>query len=385
VRVGLIQELRVSSSYRNPEYLYEPLQKASVNSLTRLDKVFSDTMALQRRMRERFAPEVYAAGFSSWKKPIVRTFFSGSAVRFERRPQDAPAGTTVATWGMRPAVEGRQTVRMEDGFLRSVGLGASLVRPLSWVMNRSGLYYYATAASDLEVLLQTTIFDDALLARARALRERIVAVGLTKYNVGQGNWQRPAGDERVVLVPGQVESDASLAHGAPGVRTNIGLLQAARAANPDAYLIYKPHPDVVAGLRKRGQGESEAHCLCDQVVSNLSISTLLDQVDAVHVMTSLTGFEALLRGKQVRCEGLPFYAGWGLTDDSHVCPRRLRRLTLDALIAGALILYPAYVSQVTSHFTTPERALEELLDWRASGPKNLPLWRRALRWLYRAF
>jgi len=102
-------------------------------------------------------------------------------------------------------------------------------------------------------------------------------------------------------------------------------------------------------------------------------------------MTSLTGFEALLRGKPVRCEGLPFYAGWGLTDDSHVCPRRLRRLTLDALIAGALILYPAYVSQVTGHFTTPERALEELLDWRASGPKNLPLWRRALRWLYRAF
>lgn len=286
---------------------------------------------------------------------------------------------------MRPAAEGRQTVRLEDGFLRSVGLGADLVRPLSWVMDRSGMYYDASAASDLEILLQTTVFDDALIARARALRERIVAAGLTKYNVGQGNWQRPAGVERVVLVPGQVESDASLAHGASGVRTNIGLLQAARAAAPDAYLIYKPHPDVSAGLRKRGQGESEAHCLCDEVVSNLSISALLDQVDAVHVMTSLMGFEALLRGKRVRCEGLPFYAGWGLTEDAHVCPRRMHGLTLDALVAGALILYPAYVSQVTGYFTTPERALDELLDWRASGPTNSPLRRRALRWLYRAF
>ncbi|MFN3298538.1 capsular polysaccharide biosynthesis protein, partial [Caldimonas sp.] len=214
-------------------------------------------MALQRRMRERFPQQVYALGFSRWKKPIVRAFFGGSEVRFVRRAEQVPMAATVAVWGRRPVPEARErkidVVRLEDGFLRSVGLGADLVRPLSWVMDGRGLYYDASAPSDLEHLLATVQFDEALLARARALRERIIAHGVTKYNVGHGGWQRPAGARRVVLVPGQVESDAAIALGAPGLRTNVGLLQAVRKAKPEAYVVYKPHPDVVARMRQEGQ------------------------------------------------------------------------------------------------------------------------------------
>jgi capsular polysaccharide export protein len=278
-----------------------------------------------------------------------------------------------------PASPAPSLVRLEDGFLRSVGLGADLVRPLSWVMDRTGMYYDATRPSDLETLLQTATFDGAMLERARALRERIVGAGLTKYNVGAGSWRRPSAARKVVLVPGQVESDASIAYGAPGVRTNIDLLRAARRAAPDAYLVYKPHPDVVAGLRKQGQGESEAAQLCDEIVIDAPMHALLAEVDELHVLTSLAGFEALLRGKPVRCEGLPFYAGWGLTTDAHRCERRTRRLTLDELVAGALILYPTYVSRTTGAFTTPERALDELLAWREQGPSTMPLWRKLLR------
>ena len=345
-------------------------------------------MSLQRRMRERFSPQVHAIAFSRWKKPIVRAFFSGSEVQFVRGAEEAPAGATLAVWGRRevPAAARQrmgEVVRLEDGFLRSVGLGADLVRPLSWVQDRSGMYYDATQPSDLEALLQKAPFDDALRSRARRLRERLVSAGVTKYNVGAGNWQRPHGAHRVVLVPGQVESDASIAYGAPGVRTNLGLLQAARKAAPDACLVYKPHPDVVAGLRKQGSRESEAHLLCDEVVTEAPMHALLSQVDEVHVLTSLAGFEALLRGKRVRCEGLPFYAGWGLTDDAHRCERRTQRVTLDDLVAAALILYPTYVSRVTERFTTPERALDELLDWKQRGPTTLPAWRRLLRWVLR--
>lgn len=109
------------------------------------------------------------------------------------------------------------------------------------------------------------------------------------------------------------------------------------------------------------------------------MQALLAEADEVHVLTSLAGFEALLRGKPVRCEGLPFYAGWGLTTDAHRCERRTRQLTLDELVAGALILYPTYVSRTTKAFTTPERALDELLAWRAQSGRSLPLWRKALR------
>ena len=113
------------------------------------------------------------------------------------------------------------------------------------------------------------------------------------------------------------------------------------------------------------------------------MGTLLSSVDEVHVLTSLAGFEALLRWKKVTCYGQPFYAGWGLTDDIVTPVRRTRRLTLDELVAGALILYPTYVSRVTGKFTTAERALDELLEWRQQKPTGMPLWRKALRVLLR--
>jgi capsular polysaccharide export protein len=342
-------------------------------------------MALQRRMRERFPAQVHALGFSRWKKPIVRAFFGGSEVRFVKQAEQAPTGGTLAVWGRREVPQanarGLALVRLEDGFLRSVGLGADLVRPLSWVMDQRGIYYDAGAPSDLEHLLATAAFEPTLVERARRLREAIIAQGITKYNVGRGAWRRPEGARRVILVPGQVETDAAIALGAPGLRTNLGLLQAVRASAPDAYVVYKPHPDVVAKLRRAGQGEDEAARHCDEIVVDVPMDTLLGQVDEVHVLTSLAGFEALLRGRRVVTYGCPFYAGWGLTQDHQPLARRGRALTLDELVAGVLILYPTYVSRSTGAFTTPERALDELLQWKAQGPQTLPAWRRALRWV----
>ncbi|WP_298832084.1 capsular polysaccharide biosynthesis protein [uncultured Piscinibacter sp.] len=340
-----------------------------------------DWMALQRRMRERFAPQVQAAGFSQWKQPSVRAFLGGSTVRFVEQAQPLAEGEARAVWGRGEPVPG--LLRLEDGFLRSVGLGANLVQPLSWVIDRSGMYYDAGAPSDLEHLLEAGGFDAALQERARALRQAIVARGITKYNVGAGAWQRPPGSRRVVLVPGQVENDASIAFGAPAVRTNLGLLEAVRALRPDAWIVYKPHPDVLAGKRPGEAGMDEARRWCDEVVTDVPIHRLFEQVDELHVLTSLAGFEALLRGRPVVCHGLPFYAGWGLTEDRHACPRRTRRLTLDELVAGALIAYPTYVSRTTGAFTTPERVLHELAHWQASAPPADPWWLRALRRLKR--
>jgi len=344
-------------------------------------------MALQRRMRERFPARVEAIGFSLWKRPIVRAFFQGSQVEFVRRGEQARSGDRLVVWGRRPlpahAARGAVPVRLEDGFLRSVGLGADLVRPLSWVMDGRGIYYDASVPSDIEHLLQTAPFDAALIGRAQALRERIVVSGLTKYNVGLRAWQRPPHAARVILVPGQVESDASIAFGAPGVRRNIDLLCAVRKANPAAYVIYKPHPDVLAGLRAEGKGEDEARAWCDELVVDAAMGELLAQVDEVHVLTSLAGFEALLRGKRVVTWGQPFYAGWGLTEDRAPVVRRSRSLSLDELVAGTLIEYPTYISRTTGRFTTPERALDELLAWREESGGALPWWRTLLRWILR--
>ncbi len=329
---------------------------------------------------------VFAYGFSFRKRAIVRRFIGNVTVRFirARHAKYLPSGSALLLWGSHPLPAGLtsdvQVIRMEDGFLRSVGLGADLVHPVSWVIDQRGIYYDATQPSDLEYLLQTTEFTDELLERAHSLRRRIVESGLTKYNVGSGNWQRPSLAKRVILVPGQVETDASIQFGAPGIVSNMGLLQAVRAANPDAYVVYKPHPDVVAGLRAKGQGESAARHCCDEVVTDIAMGEILPAVDEVHVLTSLAGFEALLRAKPVTCYGQPFYAGWGLTKDVIPVARRTRHLSLNALAAGTLILYPVYISRgVAGCFATPEQALDDLLTWRAATPKQMPWWRKVLR------
>ena len=334
-------------------------------------------IGLQRQHQAGGPTRVEAFGFTPWKQPSLRRFLAGRAVRFRwARSLPGRRAEAVAVWGRRArprllaTAADRQlpVLRVEDGFLRSVGLGADLIDPISWVVDRTGMYYDATGPSDLEHLLAGSDWTAAQLQRAAALRQRLVTEAITKYNLSGASWQRPASASRVVLVVGQVESDASIRFGAPALNSNLALLQAVRAAEPDAFVIYKPHPDVVAGLCRSGEGELQAAAFCDQVLTEGSISTLFSQVDALHVLTSLAGFEALLRGVEVHCWGLPFYAGWGLTRDQLRCERRGRSLPLDALVHGALIDYPRYVSRHSGWFISPEQAIDELVAWRQGPP-----------------
>jgi capsular polysaccharide export protein len=318
---------------------------------------------------------LYVLGLSWRKQRIARRFLPEYTLRFVSRLGRVPPGATLAVWGMQAIAPSRndlQVLRIEDGFLRSVGLGADLVQPLSWVVDTQGIYFDATKPSDLEHLLHSTAFTGDLLTRAAILRQRIVSLGITKYNVGHKKWRRPQSASHVILVPGQVESDASLAFGTTRVRTNLALLQAVRAAHPEAYIVYKPHPDVVAGLRRAGSNEHEASHWCDDIVTSVSLPDLFDQVDAVHVLTSLCGFEALLRDKAVTTYGQPFYAGWGLTTDRNPPLRRGRQLSIDALVAGALIQYPRYAPLRARASIPVEQALDELLAWRGrASPRSL--------------
>jgi capsular polysaccharide export protein len=349
-------------------------------------------LALQRQMRQRFPEQISAVGFSGWKHGYVRQFFNGSHVKFSWFPRRVLNHDGVATWGCkrdaalsrRPA--NKPVIRVEDGFLRSVGLGADLIRPVSWVQDDVGIYYDATRPSRLERILAETEFADALLARAGALRAAICEAGITKYNLpGQQEWTRPAHADRVLLVVGQVETDASIRFGASSIRRNIDLLRCVRLSQPDAYVLYKPHPDVMAGLRESGEGEKEALQWCDEIIDRTSIDRLFMRVDEVHVLTSLAGFEALIREIPVVTYGQPFYAGWGLTQDQtlsdEVRARRGRRLSIDELVAGALVLYPTYLSRTTKRFTTPERVLAELVAWR-QAPIRVG-WRHYLAKIFR--
>ncbi len=310
-----------------------------------------------------------AHGMRLWKRPfIARAFGDAHRVRFAKRP-----GPDVTLAWAGKASDTPQAVRVEDGFIRSRGLGADLTPPLSLVADDLGIYYDPTRESRLERLIAEGPPPGGT-ARAERLIQAIRAAGLSKYNLS-GSTYHPAGTARPrILVPGQVEDDASIRLGAGAERTNLDLLRRVRRDNPGAHLIYKPHPDVEAGLRPGVIAPDALRGLADEVAAAADPIALLAHVDEVWTITSTLGFEALLRHVPVTVLGAPFYAGWGLTRDLGPVPaRRVARPDLAALVHACLIAYPRYRDPATGLPCPVEVAIDRLQDGSSPRPPMLRL------------
>jgi capsular polysaccharide export protein len=337
---------------------------------------------------------VAACGMNWWKRDEIRRFLwsPGAPLRFCRSNTRAlgvaaKEGGAIAVWPSRvsPGLAEQasksevQLVRVEDGFVRSVGLGSNLVPPLSIIVDRQGIHYDPSRPSDLETILASFEFSPDLQHRAASLRQSIVEAGISKYAASNRPKRASAGSrggtrdgkregKRLVLVPGQVEDDMSVVSGGGGLTSNLELLRRTRALEPDAEIWWRPHPDVDAGHRVGAVADSAALEYADRIVREGSMSDLLDEVDALHTLTSLSGFEGLMRFVEVTCHGVPFYSGWGLTRDLGAVPsRRGRQLSLDELVAGVLLLYPRYLDPVTGLPCPPEILIQRLADGKATN------------------
>ncbi|WP_368184587.1 capsular polysaccharide biosynthesis protein [Aestuariibius sp. HNIBRBA575] len=337
--------------------------------LCSLEQAISTLEAETRAWREDHQGWV-ATGMRMWKrKPMQAVFGQYQKMRFVDPPNRAigkaqDQSRRLMVWSNKETPELAQSgaVRVEDGFLRSKGLGAQLVPPLSLVCDDLGIYYDPTRESRLERLInQSDGLSQDALDRAETLIKTLTKSGLSKYNLDGADLPSglPAG--RCILVPGQVEDDASIQLGTTQIYTNRALLQATRQANPAAIILFKPHPDVEAGLRKGAIDDADQ--LADAILTKTDAMAALHRVDEVWTMTSLMGFEALLRGKRVTCFGTPFYAGWGLTDDqAPSLPRRSARPTLAGLVHAVLIAYPRYYDPITQRPCPVEVVVDRLID-----------------------
>lgn len=309
-------------------------------------------------------------GVAHWKRVTVDPLlWDGTGpVRHARTvPAELAPDSTVVAWKSRtkPAVltdlerRGARIAELEDGFIRSVGLGANCVPPLSVIVDRTGIYFDPNQPSDLETLLEHGEMPEAWDERCKALQTTLVQRGISKYGQGVARITAPESNRRV-LVTGQVEDDRSVLSGG-GNCSNLELVERARTLEPDAWIVYKPHPDVEAGHRKGHVPDAAILRHANAIERDAPIAALIDAVDALHVITSLAGFEGLLRGKAVTTHGQPFYAGWGLTRDlAPANPRRTRRRSLTQLIAATLIGYPRYVDPVTRLPCPPEILVDRI-------------------------
>ncbi len=323
----------------------------------------------------------YFFGFSYWKHEFIKPFLSHldpQSVVFINpffkknyfdlaKKKGLDENSSIYIWGKKsfPLIEEfalkykLKVYRVEDGFIRSVGLGSDLTQPYSLVIDSRGIYFDPNNVSDLEYILQTAVFDEDIIDRARKIRNYLIEKKLSKYNLYENKQLNILANKKIVLVPGQVEDDASIKYGASGM-TNLELLQLARQNAKDAYIIYKPHPDVLVGNRVGHIDEKIALKYANKVVTEVGLDSVLEIADEVHTMTSLVGFEALLRAKVVFTYGMPFYAGWGLTNDFIKQARRDRKILLDELVAATLIVYPSYINPFSLKSCEVEELLQEL-------------------------
>lgn len=333
---------------------------------------------MQRRT-ELLYGEIWCIGLSWWKRKIMQPFLTthNNKIRFfkslvQAKKQYSGQSIKIMMWGQKhPEIpqwakeNSLPILRVEDGFIRSVGLGSNLVAPLSLVIDDLGIYFDAQSPSRLEKILQTYKFNQHEIDQADTLIKALIEKNIGKYNVGNGGLDLPSPrPQQLILIPGQVEDDASIRYGSDYLKSNLDLIKAVRRANPEAYLIYKPHPDVVSGNRIGKTKDEDTLQYVDQIVTQANILDCIEQVDEVHTMTSLSGFEALLRGKKVTCYGLPFYAGWGLTADKVHTERRNRALSLQELVAGAMLLYPTYIDPKSKQVIDAMQALKILDEQR---------------------
>jgi len=346
-----------------------------------------DWLARNKQANEATRGTLLCIGMSMWKRAIVRPFLASpvNRVRFlanaDALQRHTPAADErVVIWGIKDEVRIKAIAaqhnmpvwRMEDGFLRSVGLGSDLFRPVSLVLDQSGMYYDPASGSDLETMLASQQPGEMQRTRARRFLQDYVRMGMSKYNLSSTSLRIDAGGRKVILVPGQVEDDASVMRGSPIVNTNLKLLQAARAANPDAFIMYKAHPDVVAGNRRGAISQADMAALADLCVAEANIIECIGLADEVHTMTSLSGFEALLHGRVVHCYGAPFYAGWGLTVDHLELPHRQCRLQLEDLLHGAMLAYPRYVLPGMPGMVSAEAVMAALIKQRQLANASKP-------------
>ena len=345
------------------------------------------TLSRYKNIEKANSNRLFMLGFTLWKRHFIKPFFKAknneivflnslkSLDRYKLKESDK-----FFIWGKRIDYNTLKTTLMkkaqdenllhftpkislvEDGFIRSISLGSDLTRPFSLIVDDKGLYIDPSRPSDLEELLQNEIFDENTLNRAKNIIKILLENKFSKYNNLKHEDLKinAKTEQKIILIPAQVEDDASMILGGFGLST-LELLKEVRAKNPDAYIIFKTHPDVLSGNRVGLKDEKLILEFCDEIVKDCSIDSAIKIADEIHTITSTSGFDALLRSKKVFTYGMPFYAGWGLTRDKLKCERRTRKLSLEELVAGALITYPRYINPKTKNLCEIEVCLAIML------------------------
>ena len=326
-------------------------------------------------------PTAVLVGFSDWKKWMVDILPDHHVVFLGHSPNvpseklraipDFPSPRVFA-WSYKFPTElraicaehGIPLTFVEDAFVRGFGLGVNRTRPMSLAFDTHGMHFDRMVVSDLDrILNQEGAFDPKVLEGATRVMER-TRQGMTKY-MGTGQPKDLAKhlaldpQRRTILVLGQVEDDLSIAYGMDGFMNGNELVMHVALNNPDAQILYRPHPESIQVAKKHYSNPKDVAHIAHVVGPEWSLHDTFAAADEAHAITSLAGLEAAVCGLEVHTYGVPFYAGWGFTTDHgfHTVPgKRARTRTLEEVVAAAYLIYPRYYHPSTSKAISPHEA-----------------------------
>lgn len=264
----------------------------------------------------------------------------------------------------------KNTMIIEDGFIRSFAIGLSGEAGLSIILDKKTSYYDATQPSTMEDLIRTSNgLSEENLALAKRSIERIKQHRISKYNHAP-NLDLMVGDKnkKKILLIDQRYGDQSVSSGLATENSFTQMLSDALKDYKDYDILIKQHPDAINGGKSsyfNDQKLSFTKYMDNVFLLNFDINPycLFDLVDEVFVATSGMGFEALLAGKKVHCYGAPFYSGWGLTSDKIDIERRGAERTLEEVFYYSYI----YLSRYFSPTLNRQCDIDEVIDYIVEG------------------
>ena len=278
-----------------------------------------------------------------------------------------------------PPVDPTPILRLTPGIFAGYHRDAS---PLSiYFAYQSDVYYDFTKESNIESILRSNwIPSEEEWKLAASALQMINKYGITKYNEYPHlpeNFVKSSNIHNILLVDQPVD-DHTVLTGSANEQTFNDMLLYAFDNFPYSTIYVKLHPDTIDG-KKEGYLKRllDKHQLADHpsivlIDQHCNITSFFNFVQEVFVVTSQVGFEALLRGKSVTCFGMPFYAGWGLTNDMQVLTYAKPKRTLIDLFIVLAIQHCLYLNPFTKKKGTILDFLEYIsLQQRHSNKKDI--------------
>lgn len=260
---------------------------------------------------------------------------------------------------------------LEYGLISSMHLPSEKQFNFSLILDDMGIFYDTkTSQSRIEQIL---LNDDSLgeslnLERAKNAISQIKKHNITKYN-NSPDIELDESNKKRILVIDQTANDNSIIYGQCELFSFEDMLKYA-LEQEDAEVIIKVHPETVAGAKNGNLDVLDKYSELENVTvidSQCNVISLIKQVDEVYVMTSGVGLEALLIGKKVRCFGVPFYAGWGVTKDMSPIKNQRRNLSIEEIFIAVFIKYTSYFDPITRHKCALEDCLHYVIENKNSS------------------